>query len=131
VLAVDIAVHQLKAHVLRPVLMGRAAHVHPLAGALSIAAGVIIAGISGALLAVPITACANAVVKSLAGKAGTAAENKEKVEHALEHEGAHRAKYPPARPPPSLHSGTSAWMATPDAATVEPGKPRDTKTAGW
>ena len=92
VLAVVIAVQQLEAHVLQPVLMGRAVHVHPLAVALSIAAGVIIAGISGALLAVPIAACANAVVKSLAGKDGAAAENQDKVEQALEQQDAPRAK---------------------------------------
>jgi predicted PurR-regulated permease PerM len=90
VLAVVIAVQQLEAHVLQPVLMGRAVHVHPLAVALSIAAGVIIAGISGALLAVPIAACANAVVKSLAGKDGAATENMDKVAQALEQDDVHR-----------------------------------------
>ena len=91
VLAVVIAVQQLESHVLQPVLMGRAVHVHPLAVALSIAAGVIIAGISGALLAVPIAACANAVVKSLAGKAGPPAANKDKVEQALDRDDATKA----------------------------------------
>jgi len=91
VLAVVIAVQQLESHVLQPVLMGRAVHVHPLAVALSIAAGVIIAGISGALLAVPIAACANAVVKSLAGKVGPAAANKDKVEQALDRDDAKKA----------------------------------------
>jgi predicted PurR-regulated permease PerM len=92
VLAVVIAVQQLEAHVLQPVLMGRAVHVHPLAVALSIAAGVIIAGISGALLAVPIAACANAIVKSLAGKDGPAAENKDNVEKSLEEQDAQSTK---------------------------------------
>ena len=69
VLAVVIAVNQLEAHVLQPVLMGRAVRVHPLAIALSITAGVIIAGIAGALLAVPLIACANVAVKYLAARA--------------------------------------------------------------
>ncbi len=68
VLIIVIAVQQLEAHVLQPVLMGRAVHVHPLAVALSITAGVIIAGIAGALLAVPIAACLNAAVKYLSGQ---------------------------------------------------------------
>lgn len=68
-LAVVIAVNQLEAHVLQPVLMGRAVQVHPLAIALSITAGVIIAGIAGGLLAVPLVACANVVIKYLAARA--------------------------------------------------------------
>ncbi len=70
VLIIVIAVQQLEAHVLQPILMGRAVHVHPLAVALSITAGVIIAGIAGALLAVPIAACLNAAVKYLTGHDG-------------------------------------------------------------
>lgn len=67
VLGVVILVQQLEAHVLQPVLMGRAVHLHPLAVALSIASGVIIGGIVGALLAVPVAACVNAAGKYLAG----------------------------------------------------------------
>ena len=50
---------QLEGHVLQPLLLGRAVRVHPLAVVLSIAAGLLIAGIFGALIAVPIVACAN------------------------------------------------------------------------
>jgi predicted PurR-regulated permease PerM len=58
-LAVVILVMQVEGHVLQPLLLGRAVHVHPLAVVLSIAAGLLIAGIFGALIAVPIVACAN------------------------------------------------------------------------
>ncbi len=68
VLGVVILVQQLEAHVLQPVLMGRAVHLHPLAVALSIASGVIIGGIVGALLAVPFAAVVNAAGKYLAGR---------------------------------------------------------------
>jgi len=74
ILIVVIAVQQLEAHVLQPVLMGRAVHVHPLAVALAITAGVIIAGITEALLAVPLSACANAVVKYLVGEGDLATD---------------------------------------------------------
>jgi predicted PurR-regulated permease PerM len=74
ILIVVIAVQQLEAHVLQPVLMGRAVHVHPLAVALAIAAGVIIAGITGALLAVPLAACANAAVRYLVRERATATD---------------------------------------------------------
>ncbi|NEK86069.1 AI-2E family transporter [Blastococcus saxobsidens] len=58
-LAVVIAVMQLEGHVLQPLLLGRAVHVHPLAVVLAIAAGLLIGGIFGALIAVPTVACVN------------------------------------------------------------------------
>ncbi|CCG05451.1 AI-2E family transporter [Blastococcus saxobsidens] len=58
-LAVVVLVMQLEGHVLQPLLLGRAVHVHPLAVVLAIAAGLLIAGIFGALIAVPVIACAN------------------------------------------------------------------------
>jgi len=58
-LAVVVLVMQVEGHILQPLLLGRAVHVHPLAVVLSIAAGLLIAGIFGALVAVPIVACAN------------------------------------------------------------------------
>jgi predicted PurR-regulated permease PerM len=58
-LAIVIAVMQLEGHVLQPLLLGRAVRVHPLAVVLAIAAGLLIGGIFGALIAVPTVACAN------------------------------------------------------------------------
>jgi predicted PurR-regulated permease PerM len=58
-LAIVVAVMQLEGHVLQPLLLGRAVHVHPLAVVLAIAAGLLIAGIFGALIAVPTVACVN------------------------------------------------------------------------
>ena len=66
-LAVVIGVQQLEAHVLQPFLLGRAVAVHPLAIILAIATGVIVAGIVGALIAVPTAAVLNTVVNHLAG----------------------------------------------------------------
>ncbi|WP_374968216.1 AI-2E family transporter [Terrabacter sp. BE26] len=66
-LAVVIGVQQLEAHVLQPFLLGKAVSVHPLAVILAIAAGSIIAGIVGALVAVPFAAVINAVGKHLFG----------------------------------------------------------------
>jgi predicted PurR-regulated permease PerM len=54
-----VAVMQLEGHVLQPLLLGRAVRVHPLAVVLAIAAGLLIGGIFGALIAVPTVACAN------------------------------------------------------------------------
>ncbi|MGR6966333.1 AI-2E family transporter [Geodermatophilus sp. URMC 61] len=58
-LAVVVLVMQLEGHVLQPLLLGRAVRVHPLAVVLAIAAGLLVAGIFGALIAVPTVACAN------------------------------------------------------------------------
>ncbi|MGY1801806.1 AI-2E family transporter [Blastococcus sp. SYSU D00922] len=58
-LAIVVLVMQLEGHVLQPLLLGRAVHVHPLAVVLAIAAGLLIGGIFGALIAVPTVACVN------------------------------------------------------------------------
>jgi predicted PurR-regulated permease PerM len=58
-LGVTLLVMQVEGHVLQPLLLGRAVRVHPLAVVLSIGAGLLIGGVFGALIAVPIVACAN------------------------------------------------------------------------
>jgi putative heme transporter len=62
-LGLIIAVMQLEAHVLQPFVMGRAVSIHPLAVVLGIAAGSVLAGIVGALLAVPTIAFVNTFVR--------------------------------------------------------------------
>lgn len=62
-LGLVIAVMQLEAHVLQPFVMGRAVSIHPLAVVLGIAAGSVIAGIVGALLAIPTIAFMNTFVR--------------------------------------------------------------------
>lgn len=59
-------VAQIEAHVLQPFLMGRFVSVHPLGVIVAVAAGIVLAGIPGALIAVPFTASVNAVVQHLA-----------------------------------------------------------------
>ena len=63
---VVVLVQQLEAHVLQPFLMGRFVSVHPLGVIIAIALGVLVAGIPGALIAVPLAASLNAVVQHLA-----------------------------------------------------------------
>ncbi|QNN51642.1 AI-2E family transporter [Nocardioides mesophilus] len=62
-----IAVQQLEAHVLQPFLTGRFVSLHPLGVIVAIGMGVLVAGIAGALLAVPLVAALNAVAQYLAG----------------------------------------------------------------
>ncbi|SES41277.1 AI-2E family transporter [Lentzea albida] len=69
VLIIVIAVNQLESHVLQPFLLGRAVKLHPLAVVLAIAAGLLVAGIAGALLAVPLLAVLNSAIRSLRSEA--------------------------------------------------------------
>ena len=73
-LAGVLAVQQIESHLLQPLLLGRVMKLHPLGVILAIAAGIILAGIVGALIAVPVVAVANAVGKYyFAGEDVTAA----------------------------------------------------------
>lgn len=67
-LGLIIAVQQLEAHVLQPLVMGRAVSIHPLAVVLGIAGGAVLAGIVGALLAVPAIAFLNSAIRVLIAK---------------------------------------------------------------
>ncbi len=64
-LVVVLAVQQLESNVLQPFLLGRAVSVHPVAVILAISAGITLAGIPGALFAVPVVAVLNTVVTYL------------------------------------------------------------------
>ncbi|MBV6701107.1 AI-2E family transporter [Kitasatospora aureofaciens] len=101
VLVVLIAVMQIESHVLQPLILGRAVRVHPLGVVLGVAAGGIIGGIGGAVVAVPLIAVTNTVVTHLrrrneAGQAVfTALEN---AREAAERTAERTAAAPPAAP---------------------------------
>ncbi|WP_323985780.1 AI-2E family transporter [Microbacterium plantarum] len=61
-LVIVLGVQQLEGHILQPLLMGSAVKVHPLAVVIVVAGGAMIAGIPGALFAVPLAAFINVVV---------------------------------------------------------------------
>jgi putative heme transporter len=73
-LGLIIAVQQLEGHVLQPLVMGRAVSIHPLAVVLAIAGGGVLAGIVGALLAVPTVAFVNSAVRVLLARDPAAEE---------------------------------------------------------
>ncbi|MGA5004967.1 AI-2E family transporter [Streptomyces koyangensis] len=62
VLIVVLAVQQIEGHILQPFILGRAVRVHPLAVVLAVAAGGLVGGIGGAVVAVPLVAVINTVV---------------------------------------------------------------------
>ncbi|WP_285040617.1 AI-2E family transporter [Plantibacter sp. LMC-P-059a] len=65
-LGVVLLVQQLEGHVLQPLIMGTAVKVHPLAVVLAVAGGTLVAGIPGALFAVPVVAVINVMVHTIA-----------------------------------------------------------------
>jgi putative heme transporter len=72
-LGVLIGVNQLEAHILQPLVMGRAVSIHPLAVVVAISTGGVLAGIVGALLAVPTVAFFNNAFRVLLAKDPSAA----------------------------------------------------------
>jgi predicted PurR-regulated permease PerM len=74
VLGLLVAVMQIEGHVLQPLLLGRAVRLHPLAVVLGIGVGLTLAGIPGALLAVPLLAVLNAGIRSLLSDADAAVD---------------------------------------------------------
>jgi putative heme transporter len=65
VLAVVLLVQQIESHVLQPFILGRLVRVHPLAVVLAVTGGSLIAGIPGAVVAVPLVAVINTVFSYL------------------------------------------------------------------
>ncbi|GAA4141211.1 AI-2E family transporter [Leifsonia shinshuensis] len=64
-LAGVLVVHLLEAHVMQPLLVGGAVKVHPLAVVVGVAAGTGLAGVPGALFAVPLIAVGNAMISAM------------------------------------------------------------------
>ena len=62
-IVVVLAVQQLEGHVLQPLIVGSVVKVHPLAVVLVVATGSLLAGIPGALFAVPVAAVMNVMVR--------------------------------------------------------------------
>jgi predicted PurR-regulated permease PerM len=67
-LGVVILVNQIEGHVLQPLVMGSAVKVHPLGVVLAVSTGALVAGIAGALFAVPLVAAANSIVNVLVSR---------------------------------------------------------------
>jgi predicted PurR-regulated permease PerM len=66
-LVVLLVENQIEAHLLQPFIVGRAVRLHPVAIVVALTGGGLLAGIFGAILAIPIVASAHAAVKYLTG----------------------------------------------------------------
>ncbi|MET0854868.1 MAG: AI-2E family transporter [Microterricola sp.] len=102
-LGVVLLVQQIEGHVLQPLIMGTAVKVHPLAVVLVVAAGSMLAGIAGALFAVPVAAVLNVMVHYISSGVW---------------------KHTPA--PPLPPQGSPLWSTVPQA---RPGYRRDAAVA--
>ena len=72
-LGLVLLVQLLEGHVLQPFLIGKAVKIHPLAIVLAVSAGSLLAGIPGALFAVPMVAFLNVLLSSLLSRRATKA----------------------------------------------------------
>ncbi|MFF3907643.1 AI-2E family transporter [Streptomyces sp. NPDC001848] len=108
-LIVVLAVQQIEGHILQPFILGRAVRVHPLAVVLSVTAGGMIAGIGGAVVAVPLVAVTNTVVGYLRSYATAPAAHQQ-----------------PTVPPPSQES-TAVASPTPTEGQPEPAGPAENR----
>lgn len=65
VLVILVVENQIESHVLQPFVVGRHVSLHPMAIALTLASGALIAGLPGAIFGVPLVAAINAAAKAL------------------------------------------------------------------
>lgn len=111
VAGIVVLVQQVEGHVLQPLIQGKLVALHPLAVVLAVAGGSTVAGLVGAVIAVPIVAVVNVLVRYAAGVSrGTAA--------------ADAANPPPAAPPPAgAARGAGPASASGAAPAAEPPPP--------
>jgi len=75
VLVLIVLFGQIEGHVLQPFVMGWSVRLHPVAVAVCVIAGTIVAGLLGAVVAVPLVSIAWAVTKVLRGRQGPGGAN--------------------------------------------------------
>ncbi len=66
-LVIFVLVMNIEANVLQPLLLGRAVEIHPLLVLLGISAGAIVAGVAGALFAIPLIAFVSGAIRGMTG----------------------------------------------------------------
>lgn len=70
-------VHHIDGYILHPLIMGKTLHLHGLVVLLAVAAGTLLGGVAGAVLAVPLTAVAWAIIEIWTGRDGSTAVSSE------------------------------------------------------
>ncbi|KAB8165183.1 AI-2E family transporter [Streptomyces sp. 3MP-14] len=108
VLGVVLLVQQIEGNVLQPFILGRMVRVHPLAVVLAVAAGSMLAGIPGAVVAVPLVAVVNTVVGYL-----RAYQEEADRRAGFDGSGATVAELAPVQPPLPAERGGAARESAP------------------
>ncbi|MFJ7999930.1 AI-2E family transporter [Streptomyces sp. NPDC096310] len=123
VLLVVLGVQQIEGHVLQPFILGRAVRVHALAVVLAVAVGGLVAGIGGAVVAVPLVAVTNTVV----GYLRAYSQEKELRNTPPPHGATAHTLAPTPAPAPAAPAQDAAPAAAPepsDAPAPAPAAPR-------
>lgn len=122
--------NQIEAHVLQPFVVGRYVRIHPLAVVLSLAAGGLLFGIVGAVIAVPVVATINSAIR--AGRAVAARRENGSAPGAVATEGSGGPPAPSgSRPGPSGSTpGPSGSAPGPSGSAPAPGAPGGSAPAG-
>ena len=121
-----ILVQQIEGHILQPFLMGRFVSVHPLGVIVAIGVGVVVAGIPGALVAVPLAATINAVAQHLAANTRPGDDPEEALEEDYHAEGESPPDPEPGDAPPEPEDRDPSYgnrRGTDPAAPPEGGTP--------
>jgi predicted PurR-regulated permease PerM len=122
-LVVVLAVQQIEGHILQPFILGRAVRVHPLAVVLSVAAGGMVAGIGGAVVAVPLVAVTNTVAGYLRAYSREAALRQAPKPH-----GATATDAAPAADAPASPASSASPVSPVSSASPPPEEPRPPQT---
>jgi putative heme transporter len=129
VLGSVILVQQLEGHILQPFVLGRAVRLHPVAVALAVTTGGILAGIGGAIIAVPLVAVVNTVAVYLVReRPARLASNDPAVpdpDRFVPHAGVLASDAPPAVPSPAPDSGAGNHDQAPRSAQGDTAQPPD------
>ncbi|MFJ7770929.1 AI-2E family transporter [Streptomyces sp. NPDC097107] len=120
-LVVVLVVQQIEGHILQPFILGRAVRVHPLAVVLAVATGGMVAGIGGAVVAVPLVAVTNTVVGYLRAYSREAT-----ARQSAKPRGARPTDVPPTDA--SVADASAVAGPAPEPAAAEP-PPSDTSPA--
>ncbi|MFJ2670555.1 AI-2E family transporter [Streptomyces sp. NPDC087525] len=128
VLCVVLGVQQIEGHVLQPFILGRAVRVHPLAVVLSVAIGSLVAGIGGAVVAVPVVAVTNTVVGYLRAYSAEQALPRPPAQDPADSSSS--ASPSASSSPASASSSSSAEAQAPEAPAVAPSARPATAEAG-
>ncbi|MDB1086932.1 AI-2E family transporter [Streptomyces sp. ACA25] len=122
VLGVVLLVQQVESQILQPFILGRLVRVHPLAVVLAVTGGTLLAGIPGAVVAVPLVAVLNTVVVYL-----RAYQNEAEMRADPRRSGATIASLAPTAPSVVTGGGPEPGAGRPEEPEHRPGEPPDRK----